>query len=71
MNRDKYELLHEVLVWVSAALVLIIVLLAMVPEDRQQREEQQTLYCEMVTLSIETNGELGWPDFRNRYTKDC
>jgi hypothetical protein len=60
----------EFLLALSAALV-IAVLIAVLPENKQQREEQQTLYCEMVTLSIETNGELGWPDFRNRYTIDC
>lgn len=66
MTRSTYEFLLAL-----AAALLIAILIAMVPESRQEREEQQTLYCEMVTLSIETNGELGWPDFRNRYTIDC
>jgi len=55
---------------VSAALIVAI-LIAIAPDGKQERIAQQALYCEMVALSIETDGELGWPDFRNRYTKDC
>ena len=28
-------------------------------------------YCKMVTLSIETQGEFGWPDYNNIYEKEC
>jgi hypothetical protein len=55
---------------VSAALIITI-LIAIAPDAKEERIAQQALYCEMVELSIETDGEFGWPDFRNRYTKDC
>ena len=28
-------------------------------------------YCEMVELWQETNGDAGWPDYRNNYDQEC
>ena len=55
----------------SLAIAMFTLVLLIIPEKREERVSQQELYCEMVALSIETNGELGWPDFRNAYRKVC
>ena len=57
--------------WGALAIATLILVLLVVPEEREERISQQELYCEMVALSIETNGDLGWPDFRNSYRKVC
>jgi len=28
-------------------------------------------YCEMVTIWHESDGEHGWPDYRNNYDQEC
>lgn len=66
MTNDNIQFLMAV-----TAAVLIAFIIALLPKASDQPGEQTALYCEMVALSIETDGELGWPDFRNRYTKDC
>ena len=55
----------------ALVIAMFTLVLLVIPEKREERISQQELYCEMVALSIETNGELGWPDFRNAYRKVC
>jgi len=57
--------------WGALVIATFTLILLVVPEAREERISQQELYCEMVALSIETNGEFGWPDFRNAYRKVC
>jgi hypothetical protein len=57
--------------WGALAIATFTLILLVIPWDREERVSQQELYCEMVALSIETNGDLGWPDFRNTYRKVC
>jgi len=55
----------------ALVIAMFTLVLLIIPEKREERISQQELYCEMVALSIETNGEFGWPDFRNAYRKVC
>lgn len=32
---------------------------------------EQEQYCEMVKIYIDSNGQYGWPDFRNIYYREC
>ena len=57
--------------WGALVIATFTLILLVVPEAREEREEQDALYCEMVALSLETEGELGWPDFRNKYRRIC
>lgn len=38
------------------------------PDDLEQ---EQALYCEMVTTHKTTGGEYGWPDYRGVYERAC
>lgn len=51
---------------VAAALAI-----AMLPDTQREIEAQESLYCEMVQLSIDTRGELGWPDYENKFKRVC
>lgn len=36
-----------------------------------QKYDPRVEYCDMVGLYKSTNGESGWPDYRNIYYKEC
>ncbi len=55
----------------ALVIAMFTLILLIIPQEKQEREEQDALYCEMVALSLETEGELGWPDFRNKYRRIC
>lgn len=55
----------------ALAIAMLTLVLLIIPQEKQEREEQDAIYCEMVALSLETEGELGWPDFRNKYRRIC
>ena len=58
----------------TLAIATFTLILLVVPWSRwasEERVSEQEMYCEMVALSIESNGDLGWPDFRNTYRKVC
>lgn len=38
--------------------------------DQDIRSESE-FYCEMVEQGIRTNGEYGWPDYKQTYTETC
>lgn len=39
--------------------------------DMEDAVRQEQLYCENVTLYIETDGQQGWPDYRELYNTMC
>lgn len=39
--------------------------------ERDDLAMQQAEYCEMVELFKQTNGDAGWPDYRNIYSEQC
>ncbi|QJI53364.1 hypothetical protein vBAcoSR7M_42 [Alteromonas phage vB_AcoS-R7M] len=38
---------------------------------RKEIKAEREHYCEMVNLWIETKKDSGWPDFQNRYQREC
>lgn len=40
-------------------------------DDVQVANQQQSEYCEMVSLYKNTGGEYGWPDFRGNFQQVC
>lgn len=58
MNRRDF-ITHGAAVLIGA---LIVVISSMTDEDLQRDRD---LYCEMVQLYDSTDGEYGWPDYRN------
>jgi hypothetical protein len=45
--------------------------LSMLPDAQLEAEAQEDLYCEMVQLSVDTQGDLGWPDYENKFARVC
>lgn len=39
--------------------------------DYQDEVKQQSHYCEMVELYKSSNGENGWPDYKDIYQTGC
>ena len=39
--------------------------------DMREAELQSKEYCEMVDLYIRSEGENGWPDYKNTYEEGC
>lgn len=39
--------------------------------DKEAQDLEAAQYCQMHALWIESRGELGWPDFRGTYAKEC
>lgn len=37
----------------------------------KEQQAQQEMYCEMVELYVESNGEYGWPDYQQNYKGVC
>jgi len=60
---------HDYIPWLIglAAFFLCLIVLFEIPEGN----EQQDLYCEMVTTYQETKGDYGWPDYQNNYNEVC
>jgi hypothetical protein len=39
--------------------------------DSEESLEAESDYCEMVTLHIDSDGALGWPDYKGIYSNAC
>ena len=35
--------------------------------DSELKQDEDKNYCEMVALYEQSNGDLGWPDYKNTY----
>lgn len=47
-----------------APLVAFVLFMLVVMPDGDDAEQQQSLYCEMTKTFKETNGEYGWPEYK-------
>jgi len=55
--------------WFVVFVFFIIVLSIFFPVENQN--EQSEIYCEMVELFNQTGGEVGWPDYKETFDKEC
>lgn len=53
------------------AAVICLVALAQANGTQSDHEMQQSYYCDMVKLYKDSNGENGWPDYKNTYAEVC
>lgn len=67
INRNGNQLLKTVLAGAFALLVVT----TLVNDDKSVEKVEADYYCEMVHLWITTNGESGYPDYRNLYNDNC
>jgi hypothetical protein len=57
-----------------AVWMLVILILALGAVGRMDLEDaiqSEKHYCDMVKLYKDTGGDAGWPDYENRYNKNC
>lgn len=54
-------------------IVVCIVLIMMFIGSLEEQDQAMGLenYCQMVELYKQTDGENGWPDYRNIYESNC
>lgn len=58
------------LIWLVCGLVVMIGLVNN-PDEPDELTAEAARYCQMVHLYKETNGQLGWPDYRGNFRKVC
>lgn len=51
--------------------VVVMLTLSHATSARDDLEAMQAEYCEMTKLHKETNGQLGWPDYRGNANEVC
>jgi len=39
--------------------------------DYEDAQRSERAYCEQVQLYMDTQGQMGWPDYRDLYTTMC
>ena len=62
----------ELGVCAGAALVLVLLGLGkLIDSQPDELDQEQALYCEMVTTHKTTGGEYGWPDYKGTYQEYC
>lgn len=54
----------------TISLIAIIIAL-LVSGQINKNETENDQYCDRVSDYIESNGEYGWPDYKNNYEKYC
>lgn len=57
--------------WIKRVLIAVIILGAIALCQDDEPTIQQALYCEMTELYQETDGQHGWPDYKNLKGKNC
>ena len=48
-----------------------LLMVATLSDQPDELDQEQALYCEMVTTHKATGGEYGWPDYKGVYTEAC
>ncbi len=60
------------MVAMSFLYIVVIAALALVMAmDYEDAKTEQQYYCQMVNAFIETDGEHGWPDYKENYAEVC
>jgi len=44
---------------------------ATMEQDYEHSEKEGEIYCDMVDIFTETEGQYGWPDYQHKYDRDC
>ena len=65
------ESMHEG-VWAAIAIAALSIVLGLVGEsDYQDALDEEALYCQQTLLFKRTNGQSGWPDYRQSAKELC
>ena len=70
MNKDELEK-ENLVVGIITVIAFVGVFLYASMSDSEESLEAESNYCEMVTLHIDSKGELGWPDYKGIYSNAC
>lgn len=58
------------LIWLVCGFILVIGLVNN-PDEPDELTKAENTYCEMVATFKETNGQFGWPDYRENFSEVC
>jgi hypothetical protein len=70
MNREELEK-ENLVVGIITLIVVISIFLYASMSDSEASLEAESDYCEMVTMHIDSDGALGWPDYKGIYSNAC
>ena len=69
MKASKRFANQIVLTFAVAAFFIVVGLVGQIDSTIQQATSER--YCDMVRTYRMTDGSAGWPDYENRYDRDC
>ena len=59
-------------IWAAVAVAIIALVLGLGGEDDYQEAlHQQQIYCDQVAKHRQSDGEFGWPDYRQSAAEEC
>ena len=59
-------------IWAAIAVAILAVVLGLVGEgDYREALSQQQIYCDQVATHQQSEGEFGWPDYRQSAAEEC
>ena len=61
----------EQLLFALAAGLGALLMIAALSGQPDELDQEQALYCEMVSIHKTTGGEYGWPDYKGTYQEYC
>jgi hypothetical protein len=70
MNKDELEK-ENLVVGIITVITIVGIFLYTSMSDSEESLEAESDYCEMVTLHINSDGALGWPDYKGIYSNAC
>ena len=70
MNKDELEK-ENLVVGIITVITIVGIFLYASMSDSEEALEAESDYCEMVTMHIDSDGELGWPDYKGIYSNVC
>ena len=70
MNKEELEK-ENLVVGIITLIVVVGIFLYASMSDSEALLEAESDYCEMVTMHIDSKGELGWPDYKGIYNNVC
>lgn len=59
-------------IWAAIFVAALAVILGFVGEgDYQEALSQEAIYCDQVAKHERSNGDFGWPDYRQSAAEEC
>ena len=70
MNKEELEK-ENLVIGIVTVITIVGVFLYASMSDSEESLEAESDYCEMVAMHINSDGALGWPDYKGIYSNAC